>query len=194
MFFYRVHKSISIFAAAAFLVGLFITVLLTPINTHADSAEKVSGSGETNITVWLPTGSAPEDSIITADYIAEKDLPSRVKYPDGTVGQAFTFGVWDGDGKSLPEISPSLVIRAKYEDDDIPTSVRDKEETLHLHMYNPVTKAWQKLCSSVDIHENVVYAALSFPTPFDRDGSSIMAIATDSTPPLNQAVDDEGNT
>ena len=194
MFISKAHKQISTVTILAFVAASTMLMLASPAITTAESAVKVTGTGEANISVWLPTGSVPEDSTITADYIAEKDLPSRVKYPDGTVGQAFTFGIWEGDGKSLAGFSPSIVIRAKYDDDDIPNAVKEDEETLHLHMYNPATKAWHKLCSSVDIHENVVYAAMSFPTPFDKDGSSILAIATDSTPPLDQEIDAQGTT
>jgi hypothetical protein len=172
---------------------IVIAFLLNPDLISADSPLKPSGTAETEVAVWLPTDSVNVEVTATADYVAEKDLPNRIKYPPGTVGQVFTFGIWDGDGTALTEFAPSIVINVRYLDDDIPPSVRADEPSLHLHMYNPATKSWDKLCSSVDVHEDVVSAALSFATPLDN-GSNLLAVAVDYTPPLKQNLDDQGIT
>jgi len=179
--------------------GLVVAIVTTififyPQFSTADSRIKSIGSAEANVSVWLPTGSVADSVTVTADYVAEKALPNRIKYPTGTVGQTFTFAIWDGYGNSLSQFNPSVVIAASYRDDDIPPSVRSEESTLHLHMYNPATKSWNKLCSSVDIYENVVYAALSSSTPLEENGSNLMAIAIDETPMLEQSLDDQGTT
>lgn len=172
---------------------IVIAFLLKPDLISADTFLKTSGTAEADVVVWFPTDAVDIEVAVTADYIAEKDLPNRIKYPPGTVGQAFTFGIWDGDGVTLTDFTPSVVINVRYLDDDMPPSVRADEATLHLYMYNPVTKSWDKLCSSVDVHENVVSAALSFATPLEN-GSNLLAIAIDSTGPLQQNLDDQGDT
>jgi hypothetical protein len=174
-------------------IVIIIAFLLNPDLINADTPLKTLGTAETNVAVWIPTGAVDVEVTATADYVAEKDLPNRIKYPSGTVGQAFSFGIWDGDGTALTEFSPSVVINVKYLDDDIPPSVRDDEPTLHLHMYNPATKSWNKLCSSVDVHGNVVSAALSSATPLES-GSNLLAVAADFTAPLEQNLNDQGST
>lgn len=179
----------------ALIVAIVTAIFIFhPHFSTADSRIKPTGSAEVDVSVWLPTGSVAGTVTATANYVAEKDLPNRIKYPTGTVGQAFTFAVWDGDGNSVSQFSPSAVIAASYQDDDIPPSVRSEEVSLHLHMYNSTTKSWNKLCSSVDIHENVIYAALSSSTPLEENGSNLMAIAIDETPPLEQSLNDQGVT
>jgi len=153
-----------------------------------------TGSAEAEISIWIPRDAVAESFLATADYIAEEDLPAGISYPPDSVGQAFTFGLWVGDSTTLRRFTPSIVINIKYQDNDIPVSALSHEERLHLYMYNPSTQSWLKLCSSVDIHGNVLSAALSFPTPLDGKGNSLMALAIDNTPPLEQAVDAKGTT
>jgi hypothetical protein len=179
---------------------LKITVLVTSVSlvypavSTADGFLRPAGTAETAVAVWLPTDSVQVPVTVTADFIAERDLPRGISYPPGSVGQALTFGIWQGDGTTLDQFTPSIVINMAYKDGDIPPSVRSEEKTLHLYMYNSATKSWIKLCGSVDVHENVVSAALSLPTPFERNGSSLLAIAIDETPTLEQELDDQGIT
>ena len=152
------------------------------------------GSAETDISIWLPEGSVNQEFVARADYIAEEDLPDGITYPSNIVGQAFTFGLWGGDSATLTNFDPSIVVSVRYNDDDLPAVAGEDEELMHLLMYDPTTEAWLKLCSSVDIHENAVFAALRSPTPVDGKGSSLMAVAVDDTPPLDQDVDRNGST
>lgn len=156
---------------------------------------KPQGTAEANVTIWFPENSVNVPVLATADYIPAEALPAGISYPPDVVGQAITFGLWGGEGATLPRFDPSIVLNVTYQDSDLPPSAGDgDEEKLQLFMYNPGTHAWLKLCSSVDIYENVVSAALARPTPFEENGSSLLAIAVDSIPPLEQAVNDEGTT
>jgi hypothetical protein len=155
---------------------------------------KPTGTADANVSLWIPKDSVREPFLATADYIAKEDLPKGISYPLNAVGQAFTLGLWVGDGMTLRRFTPSIVVSVKYTDDDIPPAALDDEDRLHLLMYNPTTQSWVKLCGSVDIHENFVSAALSFATPLDGKGSSLMALAIDNTPPLEQVVDKQGTT
>ena len=182
---------------------VMITLLLCPTIgaaegpiTPTETLVKPTGTAETAISIWLPEDAVKDPFTAVTDYIAEKDLPEGVSYPPFTLGQAFTFGLWMGDGTTISQFTPSIVINTKYEDSDLDVlpPTRPDEERLHLMMYDPATQSWVKLCSSVDVHENVVSAALSFPTPLDGKGSSLMALALDDSSTLNQAVDAQGNT
>ncbi len=157
---------------------------------------KPTGTAEADISIWLPEGSVTQEFTARADFIAEQDLPENISYPPYTVGQAFTFGLWGGENETISRFFPSIVINKKYENSDLDIFPDDRpdEETLHLMMYDPVTQAWIKLCSSVNVHENFVSTALSIPTPLDGKGSSLMALALDTTPPTTQVVDNQGNT
>lgn len=172
-----------------------ISVAQDPIQP-SETLVKPIGTAETDISIWLPEGSVTEEFLPRADYIAEQNLPAGISYPPYTVGRAFTFGLWAGDNRTLNRFAPSIVINKRYEDSDMDILPPDRpaEERLHLVMYDPFTQSWLKLCSSVDIHENVVSAALSSPTLLEEKSSSLMALALDNMPPLEQAVDAQGNT
>lgn len=187
----RGHRLFLYLISIASLVGL---ILLYPTPGQAEGPIKVKGTAEGDITVWIPAETLSYTPLVTADYIAEKDLPGRIKYAPYTVGQAFTLGVWQGDSITFDQFSPSIVINVKYDDEDIQEDQRPNEQQIHLFMYDPTSKSWNKLCSSVDVHENVVSAALAYPTPLDGKGSSLFALAVDQTPPLDQTVDGQGTT
>lgn len=170
-----------------------LTLAADPV-TQTQGIVKPTGTAESNIALWLPEGAVGEPFLPTADYIAETDLPAGVAYPPNSVGEALTFGLWVGDGATLTRFIPSIVVNMSYEESDIPPAMLPDEDRLHLMMYNPTTQSWAKLCSSVDIHGNVVSAALTQATPLDGKGSSLMALAIDSTPPLEQTVDERGTT
>jgi hypothetical protein len=174
-----------------FLLGM---LLLDPAVTNAEEPVKPEGTGEGLINVFFPLNSVKEPAKVTSYFVAEEDLPRGIKYPPFTVGQAFNLGIWRGEGESIEEFLPSVVINAEYQDEDLPSSDPLDEDTIQLFMYDPTTRSWNKLCSSVDIYENIVSAALSYPTPYEEKGSSLFAIALDKTPPLDQDVDGEGTT
>jgi hypothetical protein len=69
-----------------------------------------------------------------------------------------------------------------------------QEQQLRLQMYNPATQSWVKLCSSVNVHTKRVSGVLASPMPIDAGANTLLAIAVDETPPLNQVVDDQGMT
>jgi hypothetical protein len=69
-----------------------------------------------------------------------------------------------------------------------------QEQQLRLQMYNPATQSWVKLCSSVNIYTKRVSGVLASPIPIDTGANTLLAIAVDETPPLNQVVDDQGVT
>jgi hypothetical protein len=160
-------------------------------NTHADGLLKPTGSAESNVTLWFPEGAVNMDVVATADYLAEKDLPAEM--PPDAVGSAITFGLWT-DGVTLQKFSPSIVINLRYQDSDVPPSFSSQEESLHMYMYHPSTQSWIKLCGAVNIYENVVSGALSFATPYEEKGGSLLAIAGDNTPLPEQVVDAQGIT
>lgn len=173
---------------------VLIVLLAYPVATRAQEPVKPVGSGDGSITVWFPLDSVKVPVTVTADYILEDDLPKGIKYPGHTVGQAFTLGIWQGEGTTIEQFSPSVVINAEYQDSDVFEADREDEDKLQLFMYEPLTKSWNRLCSSVDIYENVISAALTYPTPFEKNGSSLFAIAVDKTPELDQTVDGSGTT
>ncbi|MBI1878287.1 MAG: hypothetical protein HYR94_08695 [Chloroflexi bacterium] len=145
------------------------------------------------MTLWFPEGSVNTDVLATADYLAQKDLPAGISFPPNVVGLVITFGLWT-NGVTLQQFTPSIVVNVRYQDSDVPPALSAQEEQLYLYMYNPATQSWMKLCSSVNIYENVVSAALSFPTPYEENGGSLLAIAANNTPPLEQGVDGQGMT
>lgn len=170
-----------------------LTLAADPV-TQTQGVVKPTGTAESDMALWLPEGAVSEPFLPTADYIAETALPQGVSYPPNSVGEAFTFGLWVGDGATLTHFTPSIVINMRYEDSDISPAALPDENRLHMMLYNPATQSWAKLCSSVDIHGNVVSAALALATPLDGKGSSLMILAIDPTPPLEQTVDGKGTT
>lgn len=180
--------------AIFFVLATLALLLLDPAATQAQDPVKPVGSGEDTITLWFPVDSVDSFITVTADFILEDDLPKGIKYPPHTVGQAFTMGVWQGEGTTVDRFSPSAVINVEYSDSNIIEMDREQEDKLQLFMYEPATKSWNRLCSSVDIYQNVVSAALAYPTPFEKNGSSLFAIALDQTPELDQTVDVNGTT
>ncbi len=168
----------------------------TPELKPTEKLRKPQGTAESNITIWFPENSVNVPVLATADYIPVEGLPEGISYPPDIVGQAFAFGLWGGEGATLPHFDPSIVINVSYQDSDLMLAAAgdEDEEKLQLFMYNPGAQSWLKLCSSVNIYENVVSAALAQPTPFEENGSSLLAIAIDPTPPLEQAVNDQGTT
>lgn len=173
-----------------FLLFLF---LKPTISSAADRLIPRGTTGE-NVSLWLPDGAVKVvPPLATADYVVESNLSPKIAFPPDVVGPAISFALWQDGGVSIPQFIPSIVVSIKYQDSDIPTSVSD-EGSLRLYMYNPASRSWIKLCSSVNVGANVVSAALSFATPFEKDGSSLLAIAPDSTPPLDQMVDSKGTT
>lgn len=175
-------------------LALVLTLFFASTPSLAQSPLKPTGTAETDIVVWVPEGAVDPSVLVTADYIAERHLPEGITYPPGSVGQAFTFGLWQGDSEIYRKFDPNIVIDAKYADDDVFPELKPDEQNLHLHMYNPITQSWVKLCSDVDVHENVVSAALASAVPLEEKGSSLMIIAADSTPDLDQNIDAQGET
>ena len=192
------NKLLNLTLRSAILV--VITTLLNPSLIAANGGTpdlkpteeilKPQGTAEGNITIWFPENSVNVPVLATADYVPAEALPEGITYPPDIDGQAFTFGLWGGEGATLPQFEPSIVINVSYQDSDfaLAASGDEDEEKLQLFMYNPGAQSWLKLCSSVNIYENVVSAALAQPTPFEEKGSSLLAIAIDPTPPLEQAV------
>ncbi len=187
------------------IIGVAVILLLNPGLSAANGGtvelkpteklRKPQGTGESDITIWFPENSVNVPVLATADYLPEENLPEGISYPPEIVGQALTFGLWGGEGSTLNQFDPSIVINVSYQDSDLPLSASDEdEEKLQLFMYNPGTQSWHKLCSSVNIYENVVSAALAQATPFEENGSSLLAVAIDPTPPLDQVVNDQGTT
>ena len=180
---------------------VIVSLLVWPAVSHAqepsqptETQVKPLGSAEADISIWLPRDSVTTEFVARADYVAEEALPDGITYPPQAVGQAFTFGLWGGDGTTLTDFNPSIVISKKYSDENVPTASAADEELVQLMMYDPTSESWLKLCSSVNIHENFVAAALTSPTPLDGKGSSLMVLAIDETPALDQAVDKDGST
>ncbi len=188
--FAKISRALTLKAA---LLGLF-ALLLTPGLSAADELLKPEGSAGPDISVWVPTGSANLPALLTADYLSAEKLPPGIKLPDGIVGNAFTFGLWHDKGVAQREFNPSIVINVNYRDEDVPDKVRPDEQRLHLQIYNPATRSWIKLCSNVNVHTNVVSAPLSSAIPLQEEGSSLLAIAVDPSPPPDQTVDGQGTT
>jgi len=162
--------------------------------TMEDGLLKPTGTAESNVTLWFPEGSVNEEVVATADYMAEKDLPGGISYPTNAVGLPITFGLWT-EGDTLRQFSQSIVINMRYQDSEVPPDFSAQEERLHLYMYNLATQSWIKLCGAVNIYENVVSAALLRATLYkEGDGASLLAIAADNTPPLEQTRDAQGVT
>lgn len=186
-------------AASAWIVkiglGIALVLALSTIS-RADTPLKPIGSAETEISIWVPEGalSEPETLLVTADYLPEENLPSGITAPPGTVGSPITFGIWQGEGQIYTYFDPSLVINIHYNQDDVPPDVLDQEQSLHLFMYNPSLETWVKLCTNVQIDENVLSAALTRVVPVEDQGSVLLAIAPDSSAPLTQEVISSGLT
>ncbi len=165
----------------------------------ADTKVIPEGTAREEIFIWVPDATPVELPVLaTADYQPEEALPAGISYPAGTVGQAFTFGIWQGETGSVRHFEPSIVLNVTYQDRDV-EQAGVKEEKLMLMMYNPTLEAWVKLCSSTDIYLNIVSAALSTATSFEQAGSrlrgsSLLAVVADSSPPLVQSVDQTGKT
>lgn len=161
--------------------------------TVGDGLLKPTGSAESNVTLWFPEDSVNVDVLATADYMAEKDLPPGISNPPNSIALPITFGLW-ADGTTVRQFTPSIVINVRYQDSDVPPAFSSQEEKLYLYMYNPATQSWIKLCSSVNIYENVVSAALSLATPYEENGGSLLVIAGNNTPLPEQVVDSQGIT
>ena len=178
-------------------VSLGVTLfLLLAIDSLADSPLKPTGSAENEVSVWAPLGSIaePESTLITADYLLAADLPAGISLPPGTVGNPITFGVWQGESQIYTNFDPSIIVNIRYEDADVPTDVLSEEQSLHLHMYHPGYQTWVKLCTNVQINENVVSAALASVVPFEEQGSMLLAIAPDGSPLPDQDINQDGLT
>ena len=177
-------------------VGVTLFFALSVVSSHADSLLKPSGSAENEVSVWAVEGAipAPDSTLITADYLLAEDLPPGITLPVGTVGSPITFGVWQGDSQIYTNFDPSIVVNIKYNDADVPADVLSEEQSLHLYMYHPGLQSWVKLCTNVQINENVVSAALANVVPFEEKGSTLLAIAPDSSPLPNQEVNPNGLT
>ena len=185
----------SLIAITCWLLVSTSSLAEEPITVTEDLI-KPKGTAETDISIWIPRDAVKDPFTALADYVPEQEMPEGVAYPPFTVGQPFTFGLWVGDGQTIKHFMPSIVLNIKYVDSnlDILPATRPDEEHLQLKMYDPTTQSWVKLCSSVDIHENVVSAALSNPTPVDGKGSSLLALVLDDASEVEQTVDDRGNT
>lgn len=175
-----------------FLATLFL--LFMPASSAAEGLFKPTGTAEDNITLWVPEGAVSLPILATADYLAPADLPTGITYPPNAVGLAFTFGLWQGEGMAINKFNPSIIINVGYQDSDILPALLPEEKNLHLFMYNPATRSWFKLCGSVDIHENVLSAAIAGVTPFEENGSSLLALAIADPLTLNEEVDGQGMT
>lgn len=177
----------------ATLISVLVSHLM-PGLTAADDLIKPEGSAASEVSVWVPTSSIGLPILMTADYLPADKLPPDIKLPNGVVGEAFTFGVWKDQGVTQREFSPSIVINARYRDEDVPEAIRPDEQRLHLQIYDPITRSWIKLCSNVNVHTNVVSAPLSTAIPSEGEGGSLLVIAVDPLPPLDQSVDGQGTT
>lgn len=191
--FSHLMKVIPNLAVKATFISLLM-LLFYPGLTAADDLLKPEGSAATDISVWVPTGTVDLPALLTADYLPGDKLPPDIKLPAGAVGNAFTFGIWEDQGITQREFNPSIVINVRYQDEDVPEQVRPDEQRLHLQIYDPVTRSWIKLCSNVNVHTNVVSAPLSTAIPFEGQGSSLLVVAVDPSPPLEQTVDGQGTT
>jgi hypothetical protein len=180
---------------AKFSLGVVLFLLISGAS-RADSLLKPTGTAENNVSVWAVDDAIPEQetALITADYLLAKDLPSGVVLPAGAVGAPITFGVWQGDSHIYTNFDPSIVVNIKYDDRDVPADVQSEEQSLHVYMYHPAFRGWVKLCSSVQIDENVISAALARVVPFEAEGGVLLAIAPDNLPLPNQDTDSSGVT
>lgn len=178
-------------------VGLGLMLVLALASTsRADTPLKPTGSAETDISIWVPEGALPEPAslLVTADYLPEDNLPPGITLPPGTVGSAITFGIWQGESQIYTNFNPSIVLNIHYSDEAVPTDVLAEEQSLHLFMYQPGLKAWVKFCTNVQIDENVLSAALTRVIPAQENGSVLLAIAPDRSPPLEQNIIGNGLT
>lgn len=178
-------------------IGLGVALLFfLPLSSRADAPLKPTGSAEDEVTVWAPTGSIPEpeSALVTADFLLPDELPAGITLPPGTVGDPILFGVWQGESKIYTDFAPPIVVNIRYNDADVPDSVRSEEQSLHLYMYHPAFQTWVKLCTNVQIDENVVSAAMASVVPFEEEGSVLLAIAPDGSPLPNQEINSTGTT
>lgn len=176
-------------------LGLAFVLALSTIS-RADTPLKPTGSAEAKVSVWVPEGALPEPEslLATADYLPVSDLPPSISLPPGTVGNPITFGIWQDNSQIYTNFNPSIIINIQYEDEAVPSDVLDEEQSLHLFMYHLNLQAWVKLCTNVQINENVLSAALARVVPAEEQGSMLLAIAPDNSPPLMQEVDGSGTT
>ena len=103
------------------IIIVVIGSLLSPALSAADGDTrklKPQGTGESDITIWFPESSVDIPVLATADYIPEESLPEGISYPPEIVGQAFTFGLWNGEGSTVRQFDPSIVINTRYQNDD----------------------------------------------------------------------------
>jgi hypothetical protein len=122
------------------------------------------------------------------------ELPTYVPPPaERMVGSPFFLGVWiRGQGMTVAEFNPAIVLTVKYRGfipEITPSSILAGQ--LHLKMYDPATQAWITLCSRDD--GAVVSAALALATPLEKDGNTLFALTTGTTPAL-EGVDNQGAT
>lgn len=144
--------------------------------------------GAKDITFDFPPNSVPTEAELKAFRIGE--LPDDVSAPaNGIIGSAILAGVW-ADGKTLYPYARSITIHVPYPQQPNP----DQESLIRLNMYDPTAATWVKLCSRTDTEGNQVSSALVFPTPLMEGGNALFALTVDSTPALNQMVDDQGKT
>jgi hypothetical protein len=196
-----------------------------------------------DIFVWFPAGSVSVPVEVRAYYTG---LPPGIPAPPGSVGALFFWGAWiRGEGMTLNEFNPPIVINAPYSNSGVSQVPKGpshpfqslvsftpskqgllsgwplamvthpattilfpqeatldrhslipptQEQQLRLQMYNPATQSWVKLCSSVNIYTKRVSGVLASPIPIDTGENTLLAIAVDETPPLNQVVDAQGVT
>jgi hypothetical protein len=101
-------------------------------------------------------------------------------------------GLFQLSGSPLALITyPALTLLA---DEKMALLPPTQEQQLRLNMYNPTTQSWVKLCSSVNVHTKRISGVLASPIPIDSGGNTLLAVAVDDTPPLNQVVDNQGKT
>lgn len=174
----------------------FILFLALPAISHADTPLKSTGSAESEVSVWVPEGALPEPEtlLVTADYLSADELPPSITLPPGTVGSPITFGIWQGDSQIYTTFDPPVILNIQYNDDAVPSEVVDNEQSLHLFMYHPSLQTWVKLCTNVQIDENLISAALARAVPSEAQGSMLLAIAPDNSPPLAQNINVDGYT
>jgi hypothetical protein len=70
-----------------------------------------------------------------------------------------------------------------------------EEERLRVYMYNPSVKAWIRLGGDVDIYDDVVFGLASALPPFEEGNmNTLFKVDVDTSPALDQDVDEAGNT
>lgn len=141
------------------------------------------------LSFWFPAGAISAPIQVKAFCTG---LPENVPPLAGQIDSLFFFGAWmRGRGGTVERFDPSIVLKVKYDDNN---TLFPREDQLRVVMYNPITRAWVKLCSSVDIYENEMAAGLAVSIPIKQGSNPLFGLAIDNTPPLQQVVDSEGNT